>query len=318
MIRRLHADRSAQGLVFSAILLFVLASFLLYTADFLMMLEAKVRHQGASDAAAYSACLVRAEALATVAAMNHVLVWLARAALGLVGAVTALAALSVVNPAVLPLFSRALAAAVEWLPRLRSWSDRIAKAEDRLAALAPALAAAEADRIARANGAARGVALPFSRLPLIKEPDLPRYAGRVTGGLIPASLFSRFYGGASAGDDLGSAAKNASDRARLGRFRELLRDAARNPWPLPRVLDRRFCQESLTVAAFPGTKPFRFPLPFLASARPFHPDLPCPGVEGSPDNLYLIEGWSAELVPVDLKALAPLGLDRAAFGMLEH
>ncbi len=355
---RLHRDRGGQGLVFAALVLFVLVAFLASVVDLGALLEARIRHQGAADAAAYSGAVVRAQGLATIAAMNHVLVWLARAALGLVAAVVTLGVLVALNAAfpgafawAVPLFAKAVSAAVEWIPRLRSWSERLARAEDRIAKVAPLLAAAEADRIARLDGAAHGLALPpAASLPVSPERNLPRFLDRVTGGAVPAWAAGRLFGGTPGGfsesysreegegrfrrtrsatktdADLGEGVSDPATRGKLSRFQRMMKDLSRNPWPLPRVLDRRFRDEALTVAAFPSTEAFRPPLweeafpapkayPFVATARPFHPGL---GAEDARDNLYLIEGWSAELVPVDLRPLRKLGIPADRLKGLEH
>lgn len=360
-LERLHRDRGAQGLVFAALVLFLLVAFLASVVDLGALLEARIRHQGAADAAAYSGAVVRAQGLATIAAMNHVLVWLARAALGLVAAVVTLGVLVALNAVfpgafawAVPLFSKAVSAAVEWLPRLRSWSDRLARAEDRLAKVAPLLAAAEVDRIARANGAAHGLALPpASPLPISPEGNLPRFLDRVTGGVVPAWAAGRLFGNPSGSfsrshaqeegsgrfrrtrsatktdANLGEGVTDPATRGKLSQFQRMMKDLSRNPWPVPRILDRRFRDDTLTVAAFPSSEAFRPPLweetfpapktyPFVATARPFHPGLGGPGAEDARDNLYLIEGWSAELVPVDLKPLRKLGLPAEHLKGLEH
>ena len=335
-VLRLNRDRGGQGLVFSALILFTLVAFLASVVNLGSVLQARVRHQGAADAAAYSASVARAQGLSAIAAMNHVQVWIARSALGLVVAVVDLGVLVALNAAfpgafawAVPLFQRAVSTAVEWLPRLRQWADRVAKAEDRLAALVPLMAAGEADRIARANGDARALAIPpAAGLPVAPETSPGRFFARVSG--LPGWAIGKLFGGGSASQgyrgvskgegNVGEGVKDPATLGKLGRFKELMKGYAKNPWPMPRVLDRRFCSESLTVASWPKRGAFRAPIwpesfgtprgyPFVASARPFHPGLVCPGAEGSGDNLYLIEGWSAELVPLDAKAMKALALD---------
>ncbi len=357
---RAHRDEGGQGLAFSALLLFVLVSFLGATLNLGAVAEARVRQQAAADAAAHSAAVVRAQALATLAAMNHVIVWTARAAAALVAAVIVLGTLVALNAVfpgafawAVPLFAQAVRAASEWIPRLRSWADRVAKAEDRLIQTAPFLAVGEAGRIARADGTA--YALPFPPappLPASPERNQARFLDRVTGGLVPAWAAGRILGSGPSGysqshsadlgggrtkhatkdeGNLGEGVTDQALRGKLGQFKRLLAGFARNPWPMPRVLDRRYCRESVTVASFPPEDAFQAPLwpdvfpaprrfPFLATARPFHPDLTCPGAEEARDNLYLMEGWAAELVPVDGRALYQLqraaGLEKMPW--MEH
>lgn len=349
VFERLHRDEGAQGLAFAALVLFVLVAFTASVVDLGSVLEARVRHQGAADAAAYSGAVVRAQGLAAIAAMNHVLVWLARAALALVAAVVTLGILVALNAVfpgafawAVPLFARAVSTAVDWLPRLRSWSERVAKAEDRLAKTAPLLASAEVLRIAKANGASWALAIPpAASLPVSAERNFPRYLDRITGGAVPAWAAGRLFGsGGEAPEqthaqdlgegktrsetktesDIGEGVKDPATRGKLARFKRMMRDFKKNPWPMPRVLDRRFCREALTAAVWSKRGAFRAPIwpeafptprshPFAASARPFHPDLPCPGAEDARDNLYLIDGWRAELTPLDLQALGAIRFD---------
>ncbi len=357
---RIHRDEGAQGMAFSALVLFLLVAFLGATLNLGAVAEARTRQQAAADAAAYSGAKVRAQALATLAAMNHVIVWTARAAAALVAAVIVLGTLVALNAVfpgafawAVPLFAQAVRAASEWIPRLRSWADRIAKAEDRLIQVGPLLAAGEANRIARADGASFILPWPAAaRLPASPEANPARFLDRITGGLVPSWAAGRILGTGASGyeqshsADLGGgrtkrATKNEGNlgegvtdqaiKGKLGQFKKMMADFARNPWPMPRVLDKRYCREAFTVASFPPEGAFRAPLwpgtfraprryPFLATARPFHPDLACPGVEGARDNLYRIEGWGAELVPVDGRALYQLersaGLEKMPW--LEH
>lgn len=302
--------------------------------------------QGAADAAAYSGAVVQAQALASVAAMNQVMVWIARAALGLIAAVTTLGVLVALNAVLpgafawaVPLFTQAVTTAAEWLPKLRGWAERLARAEDRVAQTTPALVMLEIDRIARANGAARGLGLPTA-LPLVPEPQPARFAARAAG--VPGWAFGALLGkgtgisrGAEAGGrhvtrsegDIGQGVSDPRARLALGKYRRILADLAKEPWPMPRVLDRRFDTLAVTVAALPPAQAFRAPiwpdrwteparLPFVAAARPFHPDLPASGADASPDNLYPVDGWTAELVPVRGRRF-PL-LDPSLLRWMEH
>ena len=333
-IVRLHRDERGQGLVFSALVLFVLVAFLASAVNLGSVLEARVRHQAASDAAAYSAAVARAQGLSAIAAMNQVQVWIARAALGLIVAVVdlgILVSLNAVYPGAfawaIPLFQRALSTAVEWLPKLRNWADRLAKAEDRMAQVIPLMAAGEADRIARANGDARALTLPLAApLPVSPERSPGRFLARVSGlpGWAIGKLFgggggnaSVSYGKATKGEgNVGEGVKDAATQGKLAQFNRIMKDFARNPWPMPRVLDRRYATDSVTVASFPKRGAFRAPIwpesfetprayPFLATAKPLHPGLDAE----SGDNLYLVEGWMAELSPLDAKALKAMALE---------
>ena len=348
ILNRLHRDPGGQGTAFAALTLFALVAFLASTVNLGAVLEARIRHQGAADAAAYSAAVVRAQGLSAVAAMNHVLVWLARAAAALVFAVISLGVLVALNAVfpgafawAIPLFQRAVSAAVEWLPKLRAWARRVAAAQDRLVRLVPLLAAGEAERIARANGDAHALALPpAAALPVSRERNPARFLDRVTGGAVPAwasgwllgkgGSFSQSHSrqveegrtrsSTKTDRDLGQGVEDAATRGKLAAFKRILRDLAKDPWPMPLILDRRYADESLTVASFPSRGAFRAPIwpeafptprgyPFVATARPFHPGLPRPGAEDARDNLYLVDGWAAELTPLDLKALRALRLD---------
>lgn len=356
---RLHRDRGAQGLAFAAITLFVLVCFVATVANVSGVLAARAELQGAADASAYSAAVVRAQGLSAIAAMNHVMVWLARAALALVAAVIVLGVLVALNAVApgafawaVPLFQQAVKSAVEWIPKLRKWSDRLARAEDQVARTAPLLAFAEADRIARADGASRGLLMQALKLPVHPEPSTVRYLDRVTGGAVPAWAFGRLFGGGEGSysrshtreegsgrfrrtrtdtksdRDIGQGVPDAATRGRLGEFRRIMEGFRKSPWPMPRVLHRGFEADTATVAAFPREGLYRARIlpdrfaeprawPFLATARPFHPALGPEPVDAR-DNLYLVEGWSAELVPVDMKIAGKLGLDRGRFPWIEH
>ncbi|MBI4230795.1 MAG: hypothetical protein HY608_08170 [Planctomycetes bacterium] len=184
-----RADTRGQALVFAAFTMLVLVAFVAFATRAVETLALKIELSGAADASAYSAAVVIANALQTIAAINHLMIWCYRGILGIVvGVVTlgVLAAISVVLPAfawAVPAFQKALKVARRWIPRLTRWARKLSQAERGIARAAPYLAQAEAIRIARANGATLAVAWPPPTAGVVAEPNRARFLDIVGMGI---------------------------------------------------------------------------------------------------------------------------------------
>lgn len=285
--RRLHADEGGAGLLFGALTLLVAVAVVAMTANVWELLRAKVRAQNAADAVAYSAAAAVANALSLVASLNGTLVWIYRAALGIVAATISsgvLAALNVVLPGAfswaVPMFHQSLSVAEAWLPRLTAWARAVARLQDGIVREFPAVAEAEAIRIARANGASLGVVAPPPRLPLARETNVDRFLRRVGGGVVPAWALKHLFPAAAGGtfrrtgtriipvrrhgrsgharedvtlgeEDVGLAAAQDPKTAGLyARFKRVLADVRNRPLPLPLVLTGAYGRMELQAAVW--------------------------------------------------------------------
>ncbi len=377
-----RTDTRGQALVFAAFTMLVLVAFVAFATRAVETLALKIELSGAADASAYSAAVVLANALQTIAAINHLMVWCYRAILGIVVSVVTLgilAAISVVLPAfawAVPAFQKALKIARQWIPRLTRWARKLSEAERGIARAAPFLAQAEAIRIARANGATLAVAWPLPKLGVVPEPNRARFLDQVgmkiprwaVGRVFPAERMEasgeeedlvvtqsgevdlgRGRDGRSrresrsatrSSSNLGDAPIGRAGKRDLAEFDRMMGSFRRERLPLPLVWSRSGIAREVVVGAwrspasveerrgatFGATDlPAAYPgMAAVAAARPWNPSLQVDTIQTDPDNLFVLDGWRARLVPVPhnlttiWNRLLPGAPPRGTQGWLQH